>query len=98
MKSLTEQPVNLIPLDEGIGPDLSVELWIIRFEERDDVHGPTTKKCCALATDTPPPMVARDLVEHEPPATRALVLQAIEELARTSRTRTETELEIVSIT
>jgi hypothetical protein len=31
----------------------------------------------------------RDLVEHDNPATRAPVLQAIEELARTSRTRTE---------
>jgi hypothetical protein len=31
----------------------------------------------------------RDLVEHDNPATRAPVLQAIEELARTSRTSTE---------
>jgi hypothetical protein len=31
----------------------------------------------------------RDLVEHGNPATRAPVLQAIEELARTSRTSTE---------
>ena len=31
----------------------------------------------------------RDLVERDTPATRALVLQAIEELARTSRTSTE---------
>jgi hypothetical protein len=31
----------------------------------------------------------RDLVEHDNLATRALVLQAIEELARTSRTSTE---------
>jgi hypothetical protein len=31
----------------------------------------------------------RDLVEHDNPATRALVLQAIEELAKTSRTSTE---------
>jgi hypothetical protein len=30
-----------------------------------------------------------DLVEHDDPATRAPVLQAIEELARTSRTSTE---------
>jgi hypothetical protein len=30
-----------------------------------------------------------DLVERDTPATRALVLQAIEELARTSRTSTE---------
>jgi hypothetical protein len=30
-----------------------------------------------------------DLVEHDDPATRALVLQAIEELARTSRISTE---------
>jgi hypothetical protein len=30
-----------------------------------------------------------DLVEHDNPATRAPVLQAIEELARTSRTSTE---------
>jgi hypothetical protein len=30
-----------------------------------------------------------DLVEHDTLATRALVLQAIEELARTSRTSTE---------
>jgi hypothetical protein len=30
-----------------------------------------------------------DLVEHDKPATRAPVLQAIEELARTSRTRIE---------
>jgi hypothetical protein len=31
----------------------------------------------------------RDLVEHDDPATMAPVLQAIEELARTSRTSTE---------
>jgi hypothetical protein len=31
----------------------------------------------------------RDLVEHENPAMRASVLQAIEELARTNRTSTE---------
>jgi hypothetical protein len=31
----------------------------------------------------------RDLVEHDNPATWAPVLQAIEELARTSRTSTE---------
>jgi hypothetical protein len=31
----------------------------------------------------------RDLVEHDNPATRAPVLQTIEELARTSRTNTE---------
>jgi hypothetical protein len=31
----------------------------------------------------------RDLVEHNNPATRAPILQAIEELARTSRTSTE---------
>jgi hypothetical protein len=31
----------------------------------------------------------RDLVEYDNPATRAPVLQAIEELARTSRTSTE---------
>jgi hypothetical protein len=31
----------------------------------------------------------RDLVKHDNPATRAHVLQAIEELARTSRTSTE---------
>jgi hypothetical protein len=31
----------------------------------------------------------RDLVEHDNPATRALVLQAIEELAKISRTSTE---------
>jgi hypothetical protein len=31
----------------------------------------------------------RDLVEHDNPATRAPVLQAIEELARTSRTNSK---------
>jgi hypothetical protein len=31
----------------------------------------------------------RDLVEHDNPATRAPVLQAIKELAKTSRTSTE---------
>jgi hypothetical protein len=31
----------------------------------------------------------RDIVEHDNPTTRAPVLQAIEELARTSRTNTE---------
>jgi hypothetical protein len=30
-----------------------------------------------------------DLIEHDNPATRALALQAIEELARTSKTSTE---------
>jgi hypothetical protein len=35
------------------------------------------------------PRGRRDLVEHDNPATRAPVLQAIEELARTSRTNTE---------
>jgi hypothetical protein len=32
-----------------------------------------------------------DLVEHDNPAMRALVLQAIKELARTSRTSTQSE-------
>jgi len=81
--------VNLIPNDERIGPDLSVER-VNSIGEVDDVHGSTTtvQGRCALATDTPPPVVARDLVEHDQPATRAPVLQAIEEQARTSRTST----------
>jgi hypothetical protein len=53
----------------------------------DDVHGPTTAfQDRALATDTPPPKGYHDLVERD---TRPLVLQAIEELARKSRTSTE---------
>jgi hypothetical protein len=77
--------------------------WVIArsFDERvsnnsigggDDVHGPTTafQRRCALATDTPPPMAVTILWSVTPwLATRALVLQAIEELARTSRTSTE---------
>jgi hypothetical protein len=40
-----------------------------------DVHGLTTTfQGCALATDTPTPVIVRDLVEHD---------QAIEKQART---------------
>jgi hypothetical protein len=59
------------------------------LRKRVDIHGLTTtvQGRCALATDTPTSMV--DVTEHDNPATRAPVLQAIEELARTSRTRTK---------
>ena len=75
--------MNLIPNDEEIGPDLSVER-VNSIGKVDDVHGSTTtvQGCCALSTDTPPPVVARDLVEHDQPATRAPVLQAIEEQSK----------------
>ena len=50
----------------------------------DDVHGPTTAfQDRALATDTPPP-TAVAILWSASPATRVLVLQAIEELARIS--------------
>jgi hypothetical protein len=60
-------------LSEGVGAGVRPVMctrWVIArsFDERvwnnsigggDDVHGPTTafQRCCALATDTPPPMV-----------------------------------------
>jgi hypothetical protein len=63
---------------EGLSPNLSVEAV--------DVHGLTTtfQRSYALPTDTPTPMV--DVILW---STRAPVLQAIKELARTSRTSTE---------
>ena len=62
---------------------------ITRLVDGDDVHGPTTAfQDHALATDTPPPMLSRSCGARHP-TTRTLVLQAIEEPARTSRTSTE---------
>jgi hypothetical protein len=51
-------PTDAIPL--GFVPDLSAEVGDNSIDGEDDVHGPTTafQGCCALATDTPPPMVA----------------------------------------
>jgi hypothetical protein len=64
---------------------------ITRLGKRVNVHGPTTtvQGHCALVTDTPTPVDRRDLAEHDNPATRAPVLQAIEEPTRTSRTSTK---------
>jgi hypothetical protein len=54
-----------------------------------DVHGPTIAfQDHALATDTHPQWLSRSCGARHP-TTRALILQAIKELARTSRTSTE---------
>jgi hypothetical protein len=64
---------------EGLNPDLSVEMKDNSIEEESQCSWP----------DYTNSRGRRGLVEHDNPATRALVLQAIKELGRTSRTSTE---------
>jgi hypothetical protein len=60
--------------------------WWRRRRSRSDYSLPKTLRLSNRYTTS---YGCHDLVEHDTPATRALVLQAIEELARTSRTNTE---------
>jgi hypothetical protein len=76
---------------EGLSPDLSVEMEdnSIGKECRHswpDYNRPETLRLSNRYTNS---RGGRDLVEHDDPATRAPVLQAIKELVRTSRTSTE---------
>jgi hypothetical protein len=83
-----------IPLDGdpcGLNPDLSVETNDNSIGEkgrcsRSDYNRPGVLHLSNRYTNS---CGRHDLVEHDNPATRAPVLQAIEELARTSRTSTE---------
>jgi hypothetical protein len=74
-----------------MNPDLSVETKDNSIGEESrhswpDYNRPGTLRLSDRYTNS---HGRRDLVEHDNPATRAPVLQAIEELARTSRTSTE---------
>jgi hypothetical protein len=76
---------------EDLNPNLLVETEdnSIGKESRrswPDYNRPETLRHSNRYTNSPG---ERDLVEHDDPATRAPVFQAIEELARTSRTSTE---------
>jgi hypothetical protein len=76
---------------EGLNPDLSVETKDNSIGEesrrsRPDYNRPGVLHLSDRYTNS---RGQRDLVEHDNPATRAPVLQAIEELARTSRISTE---------
>jgi hypothetical protein len=83
-----------IPLDGdqwGLNPDLSVETKDNSIGEeslhwRPDYNRPETLCLSDWYTNS---HGRCDLVEHDNPAMRAPVLQAIKELARTSRTSTE---------
>jgi hypothetical protein len=75
----------------GLNPDLSVETKDNSIGEesrhsRPDYNRLGTLRLSDRYTNS---RGQRDLVEHDNPATRAPVLQPIEELARTSRTSTE---------
>jgi hypothetical protein len=74
-----------------LNPDLSVETKDNSIGEdsrrsRPDYNRPGMQHLSNRYTNS---RGRRDLVEHDNPATRAPVLQASEELARTSRTSTE---------
>jgi hypothetical protein len=76
---------------EGLNPYLSVEMKDNSIGEesrrsRPDYNHPGMLRLSDWYTNS---CGRRDLVEHDNPTTRAPVLQAIEELARTSRTNTE---------
>jgi hypothetical protein len=76
---------------EGLIPDLSAEMEDNSIGEESrrswpDYNYPETLHLSNQYTNS---RGQCDLVEHNNPAMRALVLQAIEELARTSRTSTE---------
>jgi hypothetical protein len=76
---------------EGLSPDLSVETKDNSIGEksrcsRPDYNHLGTLRLSDRYTNSGS---RRDLVEHDNPATRAPVLQAIEELARSSRTSIE---------
>jgi hypothetical protein len=75
----------------GLNPDLSVETNDNSIGEesqhsRPDYNRPGMLRLSDRYTNS---RGQRDLVEHNNPATRAPVLQAMKELARTSRTSTE---------
>jgi hypothetical protein len=76
---------------EGLNPNLSVEtednsIGKESRRSRPDYNRPETLRVSNQYTNS---RGGRDLVEHDDLATRAPVLQAIEELARTRRTSTE---------
>jgi hypothetical protein len=75
----------------GLNPDLSVEMKDNSIGEESRRSRPNYNRLGTLRlSDRYTNSRDRcDLVEHDNPATRAPVLQAIEELARTSRTSTE---------
>jgi hypothetical protein len=75
----------------GLNPDLSVEIKdnLIGEESRCSRPDYSHLVMLRLSDRYTNSHGRRDLVEHNNPATRAPVLQAIEELARTSRTSTE---------
>jgi hypothetical protein len=76
---------------EGLSPDLSMEtednsIGKESRRSRPDYNCPETLRLSNRYTNS---CGWCDLVEHDDPATRAPILQAIKELARTSRTSTE---------
>jgi hypothetical protein len=75
----------------GSNPDFLVEMKDNSIGEENRRSQPDYNRCgmLRLSDRYTNSHGRRDLVEHENPAMRALVLQAIEELARTSRTSTE---------
>jgi hypothetical protein len=82
----------------GLNPDLSVETKDNSIGEesrhsRLDYNRPGTPHLSDWYTNS---RGRCDLVEHDNPATRVPVLQAIKELARTSRTSTELRDEYVT--
>jgi hypothetical protein len=76
---------------EGLNPDLSVETEdnSIEKESRRSRLDYNRSEMLHLSNRYTNSHGWHDLVEHDDLATRAPVLQAIEELARTSRTSTE---------
>jgi hypothetical protein len=80
-----------------LNPDLSVEMKDNSIGEesrrsRPDYNHPEMLRLSDRYTNS---CGRRDLVEHDNPATRAPVLQAIKELARISKTSTELRDEYV---
>jgi hypothetical protein len=76
---------------EGLNPNLLVEMEDISIGKESrrswpDYNRPETLRLSNRYTNS---CGWRDLVEHDDPAMRAPILQAIEELVRTSRTSTE---------
>jgi hypothetical protein len=74
-----------------LNPDLSVEIKDNSIEKESQRSRPDYNRIgmLRLSDRYTNSRGRRDLVEHDNLATRAPVLQAIEELARTSRTSTE---------
>jgi hypothetical protein len=75
----------------GLNPDLSVETKDNSIGEESRRSQPNYNRpgMLRLSDRYTNSRGRRDLVEHNNPAMRAPILQAIEELARTSRTSTE---------